>query len=131
MNCGLMQAGKGSKPFDPSNPQQSIYQMIKHGVEGTGDVTAGGYPGLSHYIHTPETVSWANIVNPGNPFEACRAYNSGHLHKSGNLDKAYQGSTSAYVNDIANRLTGQWDGSGNGCVQVACGLKPQSGCQTS
>ena len=128
-NCGLLQAGKGSVSFDPANPRDSILQMIRDGINGSGGEagSADVWPGITQYLYQSASMGWTNIRNPGNPYEAFRAYNSGHVRPSGNLDEISGGSTSSYVNDIANRLMG-WDGSGSGCAQAKCGLRPQSDC---
>ena len=103
--------------------------MIRDGVNGSGGSGNGEdvWPGMIQYLFDSSSLPWTNIQNPGNVWQALRAYNSGHVSPSGNLDEASEGSTNAYVNDVANRLVG-WDGSGSGCVQVRCGLRPQSDC---
>lgn len=105
-----MQGPPNSISFDPTQPESSILQMIRDGVEGTtsgGNEGAGG-PGLVQYL--TQDYSWVHNPSVGNPFTAARAYNSGSV-VAGNLDAG--GATVAYVNDIANRLLG-WGSGGEG-----------------
>ena len=104
--------------------------MIRDGITGSGSGSSGEdvWPGMTQYLFESSSLTWTNIKQPGNVWEALRAYNSGHVSTSGNLDEASEGTTKAYVNDIANRLVG-WDGTGDGCVQVRCGLRPESDCK--
>src|SRR2546423_5711764 len=69
--------------------QASITQMVMDGTQGT----ASGW-GLVQCIN-----------QYGNIYEAARCYNSGTVDSS-NLNSADSGTTSSYVNDIANRMTG-------------------------
>lgn len=86
-NAGLMQSHNGVS-FDPNNPQGSILQMVRDGVQGTpyGD-------GLAQLL-----------ARYGNVYAALRAYNSGSVDQS-NLSYGFS-STPSYVSDIANRLVG-------------------------
>lgn len=105
----MMQASYNSQSFDPSDPQNSILQMIREGVQGTssGGPTGQGGPGYAQYL---EGLSWVEDAWPGNPYAAARAYNSGNV--GSNLDEVVYGVPS-YASDIANRLLG-WDGKGEG-----------------
>lgn len=86
-NPGIMQSHNGVS-FNPSQPQQSIVQMIRDGVQGTssGD-------GLVQLIN-----------KYGDVFSASRGYNSGTVTQ--NQLNAGNGATASYVTDIANRLLG-------------------------
>lgn len=95
VNTGLMQANHGVS-FDPPNPQGSITQMIKDGVEGT----ASGF-GLKQ--------AYAQY---GNYYMAMRKYNSGSVDES-NLNDGL-GATGDYVNEVANKLMGA--GAGTICA---------------
>ena len=87
-NPGLMQSHNGVK-FNAADATNSITQMIKDGVTGTssGD-------GLVQLIN-----------QYGDPWKAARAYNSGSIAPSGNLNDG-NGATASYVMDVANRLRG-------------------------
>jgi LysM repeat protein len=86
-NAGLMQSHNGVS-FDSNNPEGSILQMVRDGIEGTpsGD-------GLVQLLH-----------RYGNVYAAFRGYNSGSVDPS-NLSYGFS-STPNYVSDIANRLNG-------------------------
>lgn len=86
-NPGLMQSHNGVE-FNPSDPNGSIFQMIKDGTEGTpfGD-------GLQQCIS-----------RFGNVYEGLRAYNSGSVNEADLSDG--RGATAKYVSDVANRLVG-------------------------
>ena len=87
-NPGIMQSHNGVS-YSASDPQGSITQMVRDGTQGTssGD-------GLVQLIN-----------KYGNIWSAARAYNSGSIASSGDLNNG-NGATASYVNDIANRLTG-------------------------
>lgn len=86
-NAGLMQSHNGVS-FDPNNPQGSILQMVRDGVQGTpfGD---GLVQLLARY---------------GNVYAAIRGYNSGSVDPN-NLSYGFS-STPSYTSDVANRLVG-------------------------
>jgi hypothetical protein len=86
-NTGLMQSHNGVE-FNPSDPNGSIFQMIKDGTEGTpfGD-------GLQQCIS-----------RFGNVYEGLRAYNSGSVVEADLSDG--RGATPDYVSDVAYRLVG-------------------------
>lgn len=111
-NCGLLQASYSSHSFDPSHPASSILLMIREGVQGTttGGPTGQGGPGFAQFLSGG--LDWTNDPQPGNPYTAARAYNSGEVAEGGDLDSVKWGKR-AYVNDVANRLVG-WDGRGRG-----------------
>lgn len=107
-----MQASYNSHSFDASNPQDSILEMIREGVQGTtsGGPTGKGGPGYAQFLSGG--LDWAADPKPGNPYTAARAYNSGSVAENGDLDEVKWGKR-GYANDIAMRLVG-WDGRGNG-----------------
>lgn len=86
-NPGLMQSDNGVE-FRGQN--SNILQMVRDGTQGTSSGK-----GLVQLIN-----------QYGDVFSASRTYNSGEPNfNKNNLNAAY-GSTTSYVNDIANRLTG-------------------------
>lgn len=106
-----MQAPYGSTSFDPTNPADSILDMIRQGVSGTtsGGSSGTGGPGYAQYLDG--SLSWVRNPYPGNPYAAARAYNTGSVIGA-DLDAAGAGAA-GYANDVANRLVG-WDGTGAG-----------------
>lgn len=90
-NPGIMQSHNGDT-FDPANPEASILRMVRDGIEGTrsGD-------GIVQLLR-----------KEGDVWRAMRAYNSGSVHKSGDLSNG-NGSTNHYCSYVANRLLG-WAG---------------------
>ena len=97
-NCGIMQGPIGTQQLNPADAVHSIKQMVLDGVQGTSQA-----PGYAQYMGTGLT--WVNNLFPGNPYAAARAYNSGNIDPSGNLDTMVWG-TKSYSNDIGNRLLG-------------------------
>jgi hypothetical protein len=87
-NPGLMQSHGGTE-FSSSHANQSIYDMVQDGTQGTA--TGDGLV--------------ANLIYYGDAYTAARGYNSGIQPLSGNLSEA-EGATACYVSDLANRLTG-------------------------
>jgi hypothetical protein len=87
-NRGLMQSHNGVA-FNPADPKGSIFQMIKDGSEGTS---------------SGEGLKQTLADQGGNYYEAFRKYNSGSVDKA-DLNVVL-GSTTLYVQQIANRLLG-------------------------
>ena len=85
-----MQSHEGHA-FVGAHAELSILQMIQDGTQGT-DASAGY--GLVQ-----------NLDLYGDPYSACRGYNSGLIPPSGDLSEA-AGATKCYVSDVANRLQG-------------------------
>ncbi|KAF2501149.1 hypothetical protein BU16DRAFT_522158 [Lophium mytilinum] len=111
-NCGLMQAAGGSVSFNPKDPENSIEQMIRDGVQGVGAA-----PGLAGYLNG---VSWINNGQFGNPYLAAHIYNAGCASGGDNL-AVVEGSgpkSKVYASDISSRLTG-WNGERAGCLASA------------
>jgi hypothetical protein len=95
-NPGLMQSHGGTE-FSSSHANQSIYDMVQDGTQGTA--TGDGLV--------------ANLIYYGDAYTAARGYNSGIQPLSGNLSEA-EGATACYVSDLANRLTG-WTNAASKC----------------
>jgi hypothetical protein len=95
-NPGIMQSHKGAE-FNSHHANQSIWDMIQDGVQGTRDGD-GLVANLNYY---------------SDAYTAARGYNSGIQPMDGNLSAA-TGATACYVSDIANRLTG-WSNATSGC----------------
>lgn len=99
-NPGLMQGHGGIGTcygIDPC-PKSSIVQMIEDGTSGT---TSGD--GLATLLDKFIPSVLDGEVAQGY-YKAARAYNSGSVAASGNLQDG--GATHCYASDIANRLTG-------------------------
>jgi hypothetical protein len=95
-NPGIMQSHKGVE-FNSHHANQSIWDMIQDGVQGTRDGD-GLVANLNYY---------------SDAYTAARGYNSGIQPMDGNLS-APTGATGCYVSDIANRLTG-WSNAPSTC----------------
>jgi hypothetical protein len=99
-NPGLMQDHGGTGTCDGMNPcpKDNIVQMIHDGTAGT----AGG-DGLATLLCDSVTSPFKDNVAQGY-YRAARAYNSGSVASSGQLQDG--GATHCYASDIANRLVG-------------------------
>lgn len=110
-NPGLMQDHSGSNacnnqdnnaPVTPC-PQATILGMIRDGTSGTssGD-------GLAQCINQGYNLgeSSDDIDSTQSFYRAARIYNSGSISDINDLNQGAPGTTSSYVDDVANRLTG-------------------------
>ncbi|EEA19834.1 hypothetical protein TMatcc_009975 [Talaromyces marneffei ATCC 18224] len=107
-NPGLMQDHGGTGTCYGVNPcpRESIVQMLLDGTSGTetGDGLASL---LDRYVTAGEDGGMSQVF-----YKAARAYNSGSVAASGNLQDG--GATPCYASDVANRLTG-WVSAGHAC----------------
>jgi len=84
-------------------PQATILGMIRDGTSGT----ASG-DGLAQCINQGynDGESSNDIDSTQSFFRAARIYNSGSIANINDLNEAASGTTSSYVQNVANRLTG-------------------------
>lgn len=109
-NPGLMQDHGGSGTCYGVNPcpKESILQMVLDGTAGTE-----GGDGLATLLdkHIPLAGGGGDVAQ--GYYKAARAYNSGSVAASGNLQDG--GATPCYASDVANRLTG-WVSAEHACT---------------
>lgn len=113
-NPGLMQDHGGSGTCYGVNPcpKESIVQMVQDGTSGTQ-----GGDGLATLLdkHIPLGGAGGGGEDMAQGYyKAARAYNSGSVAASGNLQDG-GGATPCYASDIANRLTG-WVSAEHACT---------------
>jgi len=104
-NPGLFQSHNGSGTCADVTPcpDSEIVQMVQDGISGTAD--GPGFKQLATQVGTTGAQQW---------YDVARWYNSGSNAPLSNLNDG-DGSTSCYVMDVANRLTG-WVSGNSGCT---------------
>lgn len=108
-NPGLMQCHGGTATCAGINPcpKETIAQMVHEGTAGTG--TGDGLATLLNNFVTSPTEDGQRAMGY---YKAARAYNSGSVSPSGQLQEGV--ATHCYASDIANRLAG-WVAAGHAC----------------
>lgn len=111
-NPGLMQDHSGPNACNNADntaqvspcPQATILGMIRDGTSGTSEGDGLAQCINKGYSQWPESSN--DIDSTQSFFRAARLYNSGQITDINNLNAAPAGTTSSYVADVANRLTG-------------------------